>query len=301
MVTASRLSRLDPASTRSQRVCELLRYAARDCLNQMPDPSRVKVLLGLPESYGAADRLASTAMMTVETELGTRTHLVRSTRPEVLRGGRTLLLRLLEAARLALLGGSVDEVLLGIADSLVDPDTLTALSRAGKISSEQNLDGVLPGEAAAFLAVSMPNLRRNRTLGGWIAAHHECPVQLDPARPKDASMSNALTVAFRRVRAELAPGTAVDVVSSCQSGETQWDRCFTYAYLRTASLFGEPLSTRSIAESFGDVGCAGLALATALAVVPKFRDPRPGRGRKSLLHTICETGFAGALVVEADA
>jgi 3-oxoacyl-[acyl-carrier-protein] synthase I len=227
--------------------------------------------------------------------------LVLAAPSEIILGGRTVFMKALATARRVLESGLVDEVVLGAADSLVDPATLSSQARQGKLLGESNIDGILPGEAATCLSLSMPNLRRQRTLGGQILAAHECPIELAASQPLEVSMGNALTALFRRVHADGPPGTVVNVVSSCQNGETRWDRYFAYAYLRNASFFAEPLAIRSVAQSYGDVGCAALALEAALAVIPSFRAPRPGAGRKSLLYALCDTAVAGSLVVEADA
>jgi hypothetical protein len=69
-IVASRLSTLDPDSARSKRLCQLLRHAARDCIGQMRERSRVKVILCLPEALKHETGLAAEAFKIMETAIG---------------------------------------------------------------------------------------------------------------------------------------------------------------------------------------------------------------------------------------
>ncbi len=295
--TASRLSTIAPECTRRERVYALLQHAVEDCARQLTQRSRVMTLVCLPDGL---QHVAHEAQAIMRSAVAARSHLDHAASGNVLFGARTIFLEAMAVARRALEQDRADEVLVGVADSLVDRETLAELARLGALQGERNLDGIFPGEAAACLSLALQRRRAMRTGVSGLLSSYACQVDAGSGTPADVSMSEALGRLFDEARSD-SPDSAVDVAWSAQNGQSRWDRYFAYAYLRHAAWFRDPLRARSIAQAYGDLGCAALPLAAAVAMVPSLRAPRPGQGQTSLIHTLCDSGRGGSLLVEADA
>ncbi|MFO7562308.1 MAG: hypothetical protein R6X02_06665, partial [Enhygromyxa sp.] len=144
----------------------------------------------------------------VPTGAGTpaRLHIQR-----IIAGGRAAVFEALELAIAMLDGGLAPLVLVAAVDSRVDTHTLAALANANRLESSANLDGYIPGEAAACVllgaASAVPTAQVLATIVSLARARERQPISLDPGR---VATAEGLADLFRQLR--LGFGARVDEV-----------------------------------------------------------------------------------------
>lgn len=295
-IRASHLSQIPWGRSCAERTLELTRRALLDLLRSFPfDPaSRLAAWIGIAEAEPEA--------AAVERALAGHLHaafpgLVGP--PTFLRHGRGAFFAALGAAQRALLARDCDLALVGAADSLCAPGPLERLARERRLLGPE-LEGVIPGEGAAFLLLARPGLV-SRARGTLLC----CATAREPRhRRQDApNTAEALTAVFHELRAHPATqGRRADLLLTCETGEPFWTNELATAYLRNVPLMPEPFTRTTAAEGLGDLGAAGGAVMTAVGLCWLARPLRPlaPESPQSLLM-VCgssDDGHVGACLVE---
>jgi 3-oxoacyl-[acyl-carrier-protein] synthase I len=141
-------------SGRRTRLVQMLALALEDLFRDCPktDWAAVPLLIGLAESGrpGGADDLAQTVLADVQGLLGIRFHRELSC---VLPYGHVSGFVGLRLGReLAVAGRALASLVCGV-DSYLNVASLDWLEEGGRLKTEENTDGVIPGEAAAAVLV----------------------------------------------------------------------------------------------------------------------------------------------------
>jgi len=264
------------------------RSGAVPCFLALPEPGRGP-LIELPRVERALAEVVRGATGGLGLEIGPRRVFPR---------GRAGALLALQAAVSALMRGEHAVALVGGLDSQVDLVTLQALADGGHLLCRRNRDGLLPGEGAAFVLLANP-----RAVGADRAIAHitACAVATEP-NPRGQggpSQATGLTAVFHELRSQ-HPGR-VDVVVSGQTGESGYERGFSYAYLRNATLMPEPLRTLVLGARLGDTGAAAGAMALVAAIAglrpPRALPWRAPRAATALVHAESDDGTVGGCIV----
>jgi 3-oxoacyl-[acyl-carrier-protein] synthase I len=152
------------------------------------------------------------------------------------------------------------EVLWGGVDTLVDWDVLEALERADRLVTAENIDGIRPGEAAAFVSLGPPS-HGDVALLGLGVGREPCPVGAE-----SPCMSEGLSVAL---------DSAVAALRAAQARCSLWwldasqETYATQEVQRVVARFGDVLGTDSELQmplkDLGDVGAAAMPLLAVLA------------------------------------
>lgn len=170
----------------------------------------------------------------------------------------------------ALRTGQWSRCLIGAIESLVEPDALEWLHEVRRLKSADKADGLLPGEAAAFLLLERFDEARRR--GANIlavvtdAAAAEEPHHYLSGRPSTAGAQ--LEAVARVLSSDHGPTPAEVWLISDHNGETyrahEWG-CFL---VRLAARFPSVRVNASWfpAASFGDTGAASMAIGACMAV-----------------------------------
>ncbi len=295
-VRASRLSLLDAALSRTERMVALARQAlagVRPLLDALP-PGRVPLYLGLPEP-GLGARVEEEALVSAllaETE--GRLDVV-----QIHAAGRAAFFEALASAQKDLRAGRASSLaLVGAVDSLTDGDSLKALVDVRLNLGRRNPDGRIPGEAAGFVALARPaahkslKLEATGTLLGTALAVE--PKPFTQGRP---SLAEGLTEVLHALRRDSATGgRRVDAVLACQPGDSFWATEFSRAYLRNAGLMPEPLRVHVASEGLGDAGAgAGPVMLGVALHRARWRQPS---ARRTLVYGSADNGRIGACIVE---
>ncbi len=145
---------LVPHLNREERLLTLLEGALRDCLKSaaLNETSSIPLLVGLSESGrpGGGDHLASDLILHMQNRLQLRFHPTLS---RCLARGHTAGFELLKDARELLADPNVPGCLVAGVDSYMNARTLNWLSHLGRLKTDGNSDGVIPGEAAAVALI----------------------------------------------------------------------------------------------------------------------------------------------------
>jgi 3-oxoacyl-[acyl-carrier-protein] synthase I len=217
--------------------------------------------------------------------------------------GRAGFFRALAEASRLLKARRASWVLVGGVDSMCDRDSLRLHARTGRSLGPGTRDGIIPGEGAGFFLLASSTAPHHLRLKpqGWLVA---CALSREPHSfvQRKPNLAEGLTDAFRQLRLHPLAGTQrVDLILSCQTGETFWAQEFNYAYLRNALLMPEPLTVRLVAESLGDAGAAAGAIqfGSALHQLKKL-EPGKERAARVLIYGCADAGQLGACVIEGD-
>ncbi len=271
-VTIGSVPVLDPRLVGAERV-RLLATAALDevldALGELGD-LRVRVVLGVDEALGRrvppafsqADEMAS-AMQAHATKRGAVKVVVEAVaRSEAAAGLR------ITAACNELAAHAVDVVLLGGAHSDYDPEIVQRLSSLGRLFGPGNINGIIPGESAAFLALTSEGVARKR---GWIvrARLHAVGLGIEKAGPDNdhpASEALGLTQAVRQATAALeADKLRVGWMLTDMTAEYHRVLEWQAVLVRTQNVFGDPQWIDAHAHRLGRLGASALPLQIAIA------------------------------------
>lgn len=183
-----------------------------------------------------------------------------------LRGGAAACLALPGA--LAELGRRLDLVVLGGVHSDFDPRAIARLLASGRLYADDNLDAVLPGEAAAFVVIASPEFARASRLAP-LARIDGVGAGVEPARfdnDEPAAPARGATEAMRAASASLeAERARAGWVLSDVSFEAWRLREWQTVFLRARSVLGPPFVIDNVAHRLGALGAASAPLFTALA------------------------------------
>jgi len=293
---ASYLSQIPWGLSCSERTLELTKRALVDLTNTS-SPGRARRLaawIGIAESEegAAVERALPRHLRDAFPQL--------SRSPHFLRRGRGAFFAALAAAQRALLASDCDVALVGAADSLCAPEILERLARERRLLGP-DLEGVIPGEGAAFLLLAPPGLAARARARLLCCATSRESRHLRQEAPNTAE---AMTAVLHELRVHPATqGRRADLLLTSETGEPFWTAELAAAYLRNVALMPEPFTRTTAGEGLGDLGAAAGAVMTALGLCWLARPLRqsPPRSAPSLLM-VCgssDEGHVGACLIEA--
>ncbi|MDC0668162.1 3-oxoacyl-ACP synthase [Nannocystis radixulma] len=295
---------LPPHLDRAERMSGLGVTALTEALGVVDRPlaPRLPLVLACPraDEGGPVDVPALVGALQREVP---RSAAIELTIADIVREGRAGFFAALVRAEEMLRARATPWVLVGALDSLCDLGSLVALARSNRVLGEDNIDGLLPGEGAAFLLLTGDGaLRQSGPVYGRIIAA-ATGREPRPYRQRELpSLAAGLTQVLARLRELVGPAAGrVDQALSCQPGEVFWTRELVQGYLRHVQMFPEPFEVTSITESLGDAGAASGALLVARALAPASRaEERRGAAIRSLAYGCSDAGEVGACIVEAN-
>jgi 3-oxoacyl-[acyl-carrier-protein] synthase-1 len=233
------------------------------------------ILLAPPESFrnhpAYADIAPQGFLAAVIAATGQKFHAAS----RVVDGGAAASIGLLERALEVMEQQGVEQVLLGGVDSLVNDTDLARLGKARRLKSPDNAQGLVPGEAAAFVRLT----REPEGKAPVLAAIHGVGLaqETDTVLSERYSQGRALLGALRDAVTGSGPSEPdIDFVISNSNGErySGWEQLIARPrFYRTRR---EMLPTAYPAMTIGDIGAAGGALALMLAADSFLRDYAPG-------------------------
>jgi 3-oxoacyl-[acyl-carrier-protein] synthase-1 len=279
---------VDPFAGGHQRLHALLAPAlvelTRDGRLQRADLAATALLVALPSSDPATDRWALDDLFVPD--LCRRTGLSFHT-TRVSRAGHAGVFALLDEAAELLAGREVEACVVAGVDSYLSVDRLKALDAAYRLKSARNVDGFVPGEAAAAILVESPRRMQARKVEARATiAGLGLGEEPETVRSDKASTGRGLTAALRQA----LPSSGNPAWVLCDlNGESY--RAFEWgvALARLGERLGGIERLGLPARSVGDVGAATGAL-LAIMAVEGFR-----RGYAPAGDALCWTGSEGPL------
>lgn len=299
-IRTARIPMIHADKKRAVRMAGLGRKAVRECLRVLDKRKSwdLPLFLGLPgaRSGGLVD--ANALLERLRTAMPPTMRLNVSD-TQIFATGRAAVFEALKVAVDWLDSGAGKLALVGGIDSMCDVASLTYLGKSGRALGAANPDGVIPGEAAAFILLGRDDILPSASSGMRVVA---CAIGQEARHfsQTQPNLAAGLTKVLRDLRSDKEVSRRrPDYLLSCQTGETFWAKEFTMAYLRNATIIPEPLRASLIAEWLGDVGAASGAVLVAIAEGWLRKQAElPDPPKRVLIYGCSDDGPIGACVVE---
>jgi 3-oxoacyl-[acyl-carrier-protein] synthase-1 len=163
--------------------------------------------------------------------------------------------------------GSVELAFVGGVDSLLELDSLDRLLEGRRLKTDDNIDGLVPGEAAAFLLLE--KVEHAVARGASILATVEAPATAQEPQtiwgnePTDGS---GLSAAVAATLSQLSDGGRHTGLIICDlNGETYRAKEFANTVPRVLSTIETPWQLWHPADCIGDTGAAGTLVGSCIA------------------------------------
>jgi 3-oxoacyl-[acyl-carrier-protein] synthase-1 len=272
-VTIGSVPILDPRLVGADRVRLLAQAAldeALDVLGERLAGLRVRVVLGLDAILGRKVGVTPTAADLLATAV--HQHVMKRGPVSVAvegvpRGEAAPGLRLAGACE-ELARGEIDVVLLGGAHSDYDPEIVQHLSSLGRLFGAGNINGVIPGESAAFLVLATASFARSKDLPprAWLHGVGQGFEKAGPDNDEPASEALGITLAVETATAgmeadQLRAGWMLTDLTPEIHRQFEWQSLF----VRAQRFLGPPQWVDSHAHKVGRMGAAALPLQVAIA------------------------------------
>jgi 3-oxoacyl-[acyl-carrier-protein] synthase I len=194
--------------------------------------------------------------------------------------------------------GTLDICFAGGADSYFDPDTLDWLDESDQLAGTDSRSFFVPGEGAGLcLLASWPILQK---LGlNPIARIRARAIGREPCliKTSDICLGEGLTSVVRNASEQLGgqTGKINDVICDI-NGERYRSEEWGFVCLRLARYFDDPISYRSPADCWGDVGAASGPLFAMLACEAASRGYE--KGPRTMAWGSSENGLRCAVIFD---
>jgi 3-oxoacyl-[acyl-carrier-protein] synthase-1 len=280
-----------------RRLIEMLATAANECIAKChPETIEgVPLLLALPELGRPGGEVLDDETMLREFahKLGRRFHSEHS---RVIRFGHVGGFEALRVARQLLTTYDVSLCLICAADSLLYPRTLFWLEQSWRLKTENNSDGIIPGEAAAAICVTRSNKSASACLSvAGIGMSHEKSHVLSDAPLLGLGIASAAREALSEARLGMHD---IGFRLTDAAGEQYTFKEQALLVARTLKQRRETFPVWHHANSIGDVGAASGLVEIAIANQAFQRGYAPGRS--ALASTSSIDGRRGVVVVRME-
>jgi 3-oxoacyl-[acyl-carrier-protein] synthase I len=275
---------LDPGLPGTQRIAALAVAAAQEALAGCPRTLKLALMLNLGEP-----RPGLPAGTSAEVARQLRAALALDVPVHHAMEGHAGGIVAMEAAGRLLEMGRADAVLVGGAESWLEPETLEWLDDQERLHSEGNIYGFCPGEGAAFVLLA----RQGQAASMEIAAT-AIGREANLIGTENTCLGAGLGAAF----AALGDGP-VDRILCDMNGERYRGNEYGFAALRAHALFRDAADFETPADCWGDLGAASGPLLACLAIEAERRGY--AKGPDTLVWASSEGGRRGAAILRRKA
>lgn len=195
--------------------------------------------------------------------------------------------------------GKGEFCIVGGVDSYWHPESLAWLDSSERLKSDLNLDGFIPGEAAAFILVTSHSAISRLGLKSQ-AEVLNIATAMEPNHfaSQNICIGQGLTSVLHSVLKYGSDSSLVADWTICDlNGESYRATEWGYAYLRSGDYHRDPLEIWHPADSIGDIGAASGAMFVAIAMNALIN--RYGRGDQTLIWTSSDHGARSAALMRA--
>ena len=283
--------------TPAQWLANLGARAITECMrDEQPMANRTAVLLAGPEPFRQHPGMVRLPGRALLDEIERRCTVKFHPSSTLLTDGPASVFQALDRAEVLLADPTVDYVIVGGVDSLLNRQDMTRLANAERLHMPDVPQGAIPGEGAAFLLVS--NQRRGRryaplaTILGAGAARER-----DTVMSENYSVGDAMVRALRTASVGKVEEPAIGFVVSTFNGErySAWESMMARPrFYRTRR---ERLPLVFPATSVGDLGVASAALTAIVAGTAIGRGYGPGRF--AMCEAASDEGLRAACIIAA--
>jgi 3-oxoacyl-[acyl-carrier-protein] synthase-1 len=281
-------------TARETRLLRLATMPLRECVRPVASqPPSMGLCLALPEAprgTPAVDGARFLAMLALQVG-----GVFDPQRSDATHTGRAGGLTAVGQAAAVIEQGLADFMIAGGVDTYFDLLVLATLDRDGRIKSETNADGFIPGEGAGFVllasrraaaARSLPTVARISSVAVGFEVGH-----LDSAEPYKG---DGLAATISQLAGRGAVDEPIGEVYSSINGENHWAKEWGVSYLRNRPIFRPDHRVHHPADCYGDNGAASGPLMLGLAALAG-RDSR--RRAPVLVYGSSDQGVRAAVIV----
>lgn len=201
-------------------------------------------------------------------------------------------LSMVQRARAMLAAGEIRFALVGGVDSYLFPQWLESMDQAYRIKSERNLDGFIPGEAAAFLLLEPDGQPQQRGIDPQATvldtAEDRCP-------PPEVDHNTGATLS-RNLGALLEKAGPAPAIVCDLNGEPSRMKEWGYTCSRLGERLGAPVALEHPVDCLGDLGAASGALLTGLAI--HFLQKKYLQHASALIWTASDSGERSSMLIK---
>jgi 3-oxoacyl-[acyl-carrier-protein] synthase-1 len=264
---APSLAKLTALAAHTRRLLRLSGSALQEVLGPRPDPATIPVFLGLREPWPELPALAGADFLKHLEQQAQRAFAV--SRSKVFPQGRASGVVALEhALKLLSTDRNTPFVVVGGADSYLEPALLARLESEGRIPSGLVTDGFIPGEGAAFLLLGRPGEARRLGLTPLATvAGIGLGEEKGHRYSSEPYLGEGLAEAFARLFAQVGASSPIQCIYAGLNGESFWAKEWGVAYLRNAKRFVENVRIEHPVQNIGDPGAALGPLMVGLAAI----------------------------------
>jgi len=299
-MVVSCIKQLDENCMGSSRIIELTLAAMQPLVNQLAelsvDMGSFPVKMALPMSRPGIEGLNDEMYKELTLTFGdSDINIYWENQSE----GHGSVIRCVEDAVEILSTGQAELCLVGGADTYWHYESLEWLDQTRRLRSDSNLDGFVPGEAAAFILLMTTQCARRLGLNAMAeVASVACGHEPHPLISDGVSIGSGLTETLQSVLDRIQGGLSmVDWVVSDMNGESYRSMEWSYAWMRTGQHFRNPVELWHPADCYGDVGSASGAL--LLGITANALAKGYGRGSTALVFTSSEGPLRSAAVLRS--
>lgn len=280
---------------RDERLVDLLAMALTDCLKDKPSEplDRIPLLVGLAESArpgGGAELVARSIIERVQEKVGVQFHRKFS---QVITKGHVSGFESLRVVRDLFKDAGIQVCLVCGVDSYINASSLLWLDQHWRLKTEENSDGVIPGEAAVAAFIEKhPSPKSSVEVTGLGFSHERSHVLCD-APFLGIGLASAAKTALSEAGLSLHQ---MDFRLSDVTGESYGFKEQSLVEARLLRIRKDELPLWHAAESIGDIGAtAGIVqLMAAGAAFRKGYAP----GEKAICYTSAVPGDRAVAVIK---
>lgn len=275
-----------------EKVLRMAVPAIQECLSDLPPKSlkRVPLLLCLPEA-DRPGRLTGLDTILLR-EIEARLQVEFGPQSAVFAEGRIGGVKAMERAGQLLAGGIPACVVAGV-DSLLVGRTLDAYHEAGRLLTEANSNGFIPGEAAAAVLVGPSSSPGSRVMCRGLGYGSEPAPILSEEPLRADGLREAILNAFQDASATWAD---IDYRITDANGEQYWFKEAALALTRTMRVRKAEMDLWHPADCIGEIGAAVVPCVLGVALFADMKRYAPGPG--VLCHFSAEGPDRGVLVLQ---
>jgi 3-oxoacyl-[acyl-carrier-protein] synthase-1 len=286
---------IDGLSARDARLLRLALAALRECVSPLGKLDRpLGLCLALPEAETTRPQNRAKLLSELSRHSGS---IVDAAGSDASHTGRAGGLIAVGQAVLAIQRGLSEFMIAGGVDSYRDLYVLGCLDLDGRIKSRTNLDGFVPGEAAAFVLLTTERAAAAR---GLTVLARVSPVsmgfEVGHLRSEQPYLGDGLATTVTQLGSFGAVPEPIAEVFSSMNGESHWTKEWGVAYIRNKALFRETHGIHHPADCLGDTGAASGPLMVALAALGIARNYRQS---PAMVYGSSDYGPRAAVIVSA--
>lgn len=191
--------------------------------------------------------------------------------------------------------GAVERAIICGVDSLVEPATLEFFQSKRRIKTADQIDGFIPGEAAAVILIEQQSRARARGVQA-MAAIEAAALGTEPVTiwSDEPSPATGLSTASSTILAQLPDeGAGIQLIVSDLNGETYRAKEFGNTAARALSRIQMKWTLWHAADCIGDTGAASFAV--SLCVAARALNKGYARAERAMILGSSDDGLRGAV------